>query len=60
MIFSAPCPTCLNYRKAKGLPWNAKHIYRQRRLHDGKWRHKTRFGRAFHKMAVDYFDEAAP
>ena len=61
MIFSAPCPTCMKYRTVKGLVTTYdKHGYWQCLLPDGKWHHKTRFGKAFHKMALKYFEDIAP
>lgn len=55
LMFSAPCPYCAQEYERMGTVPQDKHLYWQKRLPNGKQRHKTPFGRAFHKRAVKNF-----
>jgi hypothetical protein len=54
MIFSVPCPHCCKYRESMGLSFDDRHSYWQQNLlaQNPKWRHPTKFGKEYHKMAL--------
>ncbi len=52
LILSIPCSLCTKYYKQRGSNPIKKNLYLEQKLPNGKSRHTTRFGRAFHGMAL--------